>query len=315
MVKVWWRRISYRRAELGWFGAVVFAVACVAAATLARILLGLVGSTLPFATFFPAVLVAALFGGRIAGLLAIPISVIVVWWAFVEPFYEFAKITQVQAANFFLFSVSSLLVVALAFAHRKIVFDLEDQERSRELLFSEVEHRSKNILAVMTSLVRQTVTDRDVAETLIERMRVVADNHDLLDDGDGAPTDLRDLFVAAVQKPYGGKRIVLTGPDVELSADRARSLRLVFHEMATNAVKYGALSEAKGKIRIDWLIGSGTVTILWCEIDGPKVSAPSKYNFGSRLITATLKQMNATLEPTFAETGYCYRISFAQDQD
>ena len=255
MVKVWWRRISYRRVELGWFGAIVFAAACVLAAALARVLLGLVGSTLPFATFFPAVLVAALFGGRVAGLISIPMSVIVVWWAFVEPYYEFNKITPVQAANFLLFTLSSLLVVALAVAHRQIMFDLEDQERSRELLFSEIEHRSKNILAVMTSLVRQTVTDRDVAETLIERMHVVADNHDLLDDSASFPSDLRGLFMAAVQKPYGGKRIVLTGPDVELSADRARSLRLVFHEMATNAVKYGALSEPKGRIAIDWQIG------------------------------------------------------------
>ena len=83
--------------------------------------------------------------------------------------------------------------------------------------------------------------------------------------------------------------------------------------MATNAVKYGALSEPRGKIRIDWLIDAGTVVILWCEEDGPKVAAPSKHNFGSRLITTTLKQMHASLEPTFAETGYCYKISFALD--
>ena len=313
MVKVWWRRISYRRAELGWFGAIAFAAACVAAATLARILLGLVGSTLPFATFFPAVLVAALFGGRIAGLISIPMSVLVVWWAFIEPFYEFGKITQTQGANFFLFTLSGLLVVVLAFAHRQIVFDLEDQERSRELLFGEIAHRSKNILAVMTSLVRQTVKDKDVAETLIERMHIIADNHDLLDESSGPSTDLRGLLVAAVQRSYGGKRVVLTGPDVELSADQARSLNLVFHEMATNAVKYGALSEINGKIRIDWLIGSGMVTILWCEEDGPKVAAPSKHTFGSRLINATLKQMHATLEPNFAKTGYCYKISFAPE--
>ena len=311
MVKVWWRKITYRRAELGWFGAIAFAALCVSAATLARILLGLAGSTLPFATYFPAVLLAALIGGRIAGLIAIPMSVIVVWWAFIEPFYEFNKITPVQGANFFLFALSSLLVVTLAIMHRQIVFDLEDQERSRELLFGEVAHRSKNILAVMTSLVRQTVTDKDVAETLIERMHVMADNHDLLDESGGPSTDLRGLLVAAVQRSYGGKRVILTGPDVELSADRARSLNLVFHEMATNAVKYGALSEINGKITIDWLIGSGTVTLLWSETGGPKVSAPVKYNFGSRLVTATLKQMNATLDPTFAETGYCYKISFA----
>lgn len=313
MVKVWWRRITYRRAELGWFGAIVLAAVCVFAAAVARVLLGLAGSTLPFATFFPAVLIAALFGGRIAGLIAIPMSIVVVWWAFIEPFYEFSKITPVQAANFALFGLSSLLVVTLAIAHRQIVFDLEDQERSRELLFSEIEHRSKNLLAVMTSLVNQTITDKDAAQTLIERMRVVADNHDLLDDSSSFSTDLRDLFVAAVQKPYGGKRIELTGPDVELSADRARSLRLVFHEMATNAVKYGALSEPKGRVKIDWSLDDGAVTINWCEIDGPKVSAPSKYNFGSKLIIATLKQANAKLEPTFAETGYCYRISFARE--
>lgn len=313
MVKVWWRRISYRRAELGWFGAIALASICVIAAAIARVLLGLAGSTLPFATFFPAVLIAALFGGRIAGLTAIPMSILIVWWAFIEPFYAFGKPTPVQAANFFLFALSGLLVVALAIMHRQIVFDLEDQERSRELLFSEIEHRSKNLLAVMTSLVNQTIADKEAAQTLIDRMRVVADNHDLLDDGDGAPTDLRDLFVAAVQKPYGGKRIGLTGPDVALSADRARSLRLVFHEMATNAVKYGALSDAKGRIRIGWSLANGEVVIDWRESDGPKVSAPSKYNFGSRLITATLRQMNAKLEPTFAETGYCYRISFAQD--
>ena len=313
MVKVWWRSISYRRAELGWFGAIVFASACVIAAALARVLLGLVGSTLPFATFFPAVLVAALFGGRVAGLISIPMSVIVVWWAFIEPFYEFSKITPVQAANFLLFTLSSLLVVTLAIMHRQIVFGLEDQERSRELLFSEIAHRSKNIVAVMTSLVRQTVPDKDIAETLIERMHVMADNHDLLDDSGGQPANLRGLLVAAVQRSYGGKRVGLTGPDVELGAGQARSLNLVFHELATNAVKYGALSDINGKIRVDWQIDSGTVTIIWSETDGPKVSAPNKYNFGSKLITATLKQMHATLEPNFAETGYCYKISFARD--
>jgi two-component sensor histidine kinase len=313
MVKVWWRRITYRRAELDWAGAIVFAAACVFAAAIARVLLGWFGSTLAFATFFPAVLVAALFGGRKAGFIAIPLSAVVVWWAFVEPFYSFGKPAIVQAANFAMFALSGVLVVTLAAMHRQIVFDLEDQERSRELPFSEIEHRSKNLLAVMTSLVNQTITDKDAAQTLIERMRVVADNHDLMEDGEGAPTDLRSLFVATVQKPYGGKRIGLSGPDVELSADRARSLRLVFHEMATNAVKYGALSEAGGRIEIGWTVADDTVTIDWREADGPKVSAPGKYNFGSRLITATLKQMNAKLEPTFAETGYRYKISFARD--
>ena len=78
--------------------------------------------------------------------------------------------------------------------------------------------------------------------------------------------------------------------------------------MATNVLKHGALSEPKGKVAVDWRLATHSVDITWCERDGPKTSAPSSYNFGSRLITRTLKQLNAQFEPTFVETGYCYRL-------
>ncbi len=311
MVKVWWRRISYGRADYGWLRSIALALVCVGVATLARMALGLLGSTLAFATFFPAVLVAALFGGRIAGLLAIPFSIVTVWWAFVEPYYQFDKVTPVQAANFILFTLSSLLVVALAFAHRSIVFDIEDKERERDLLVHELEHRNKNSLAVTASLIRQTITDKDEAEGLINRLLVAADNRDLLDDTASHETDLRLFFKSTMQKPYGGDRVALAGPDVVLNEDQARSLRIVFHELTTNALKYGALSVAKGNVAIDWLLDGDTLIIVWRENNGPRVSPPTKYSFGSKLITVTLKQMKATLEPTFAETGYSYKISFA----
>jgi two-component sensor histidine kinase len=284
---------------------------CVAVAVFARALLGLIGSTLYFATFFPAVLICSLIGGRTPGLLAIPLSIIAVWWAFIPPAYAFGPLNPVNLANFVLFALSSLLVVWLAVRHRRNVFALEDREQQRELLVHEIEHRGKNMLAVMTSLVQQTVKDKDVAETLINRMRIAADNRDLLHDPSDNAMSLRDLLTATVCEPYGQDRVVLTGPDVQLNGREARSLRIVFHEMTTNAVKYGALSEPNGRISIDWSNEADKLVIVWCEHDGPKVSAPNKFNFGSKLINVTLKQMNAELEPTFAETGYCYRISFA----
>ncbi len=276
-----------------------------------RALLGLIGSTLYFATFFPAVLICSLIGGRTPGLLAIPLSIIAVWWAFIPPAYAFGPLNPVNLANFVLFALSSLLVVWLAVRHRRNVFALEDREQQRELLVHEIEHRGKNMLAVMTSLVQQTVKDKDVAETLINRMRIAADNRDLLHDPSDNAMSLRDLLTATVCEPYGQDRVVLSGPDVQLNGREARSLRIVFHEMTTNAVKYGALSEPDGRISIDWSNEADKLVIVWCEHDGPKVSAPNKFNFGSKLITVTLKQMNAELEPTFAQTGYCYRISFA----
>lgn len=307
-----WRRLFLQRAELGPALSVALCVVCVALAALARFLLGLLGPTLPFATFFPAVLVSALFGGLSAGLLSIVLSILTVWWAFTGAPFSFPPVDAVQGANFVLFALSSLLVVALALIHRQLLYDVETKEKERQLLVGEIEHRSKNVLAVITSLIRQTVTDKDVADTLIGRMCAVTDTHGLLDDTRKETVTLRALL-AAVGQPYGADRIELNGPDIVLGANRARALRLVFHELATNALKYGALSASQGRIKVSWQCEDGRVGIDWRELDGPKVSAPSQYNFGSRLILTTLKQINAEFEPEFPETGYRYRIAFARE--
>jgi two-component sensor histidine kinase len=111
-----------------------------------------------------------------------------------------------------------------------------------------------------------------------------------------------------------GASISLDGPAVALSELQARNLRLVFHEMATNAAKYGALSEPAGKVGIDWSEDASCLNICWREQGGPKVAAPSQHNFGSKLITRMLIDLDAILEPTFAESGYCYRISIPRQK-
>jgi two-component sensor histidine kinase len=309
-----WRQVFLQRADLGPAASILLCVVCVALAAAARLLLGMLGPTLPFATFFPAVLVSALFGGVSAGLLAIALSILTVWGVFTEPRFAFAAPDSVHAASFTLFGLSSLLVVGLALIHRQLLFAVEAKERERQLLVGEIEHRRKNVLAVMTSLIRQTVMDKDAADTLIGRMCAVADTHGVLDDSSTETASLRALFVAGVERPYGAGRIELNGPDVQLSANHARALRLVIHELATNALKYGALSTPAGKIAVTWQLEDGRLRIGWREYDGPKVAPPAKFNFGSRLIRTTLKQIGAELEPAFPETGYCYRILFTQDQ-
>lgn len=306
-----WRRLFLQRVELGPVASIALCVVCVVLAALARLLLGILGPTLPFATFFPAVLVSALFGGLSAGLLAIVLSILTVWWAFTDTPFSFSAMNTVDTANFVVFGLSGLLVVALALIHRELLFAVEAKEKERQLLVGEIEHRSKNVLAVITSLIRQTVKDTDVAETLIGRMCAVADTHGLLDDTRREEVTLRALL-SAVGQPYGADRIELSGPDIVLSANHARALRLVIHELATNALKYGALSAPQGKVKVTWMLDGERVHIDWRELDGPKVAPPSEYNFGSRLISTTLQQINAEFEPAFPETGYCYRIVFAQ---
>jgi two-component sensor histidine kinase len=305
-----WRHLLDPRRELSWPGSIILCIVCALAATLARIGLGLLfGPTLPFATFFPAVLVSALFGGVVAGLLAILLSIILVWWAIVPPIYEFNPITPDMAANFCLFALSSLVVVWLAVRHRQLRTSVEENDRERQLLVGELQHRSKNILTVVISLIRQTVKDKDTSETLINRVKAVTDTQNILDEAKASSFRalLEEVLFACRD------RVELKGPNVDLDQAKTRTMRLVFHEMMTNAIKHGALSDERGRITIDWSL-EDVLTIDWCELNGPKVAAPNQYNFGSRLITQMLRRLNAEFKPRFPATGYCYHIEIPIDR-
>jgi two-component sensor histidine kinase len=299
-----WKRLLDPRFELGWPGSIILCIICVVIATAARIALGaLFGPTLPFATYFPAVLIAALFGGVTIGLLSIPLSVVAVWWAIDAPVYEFSPITPVELANFSLFSLSSLVVVWLALRYRRLLEHLAQQEQERKLLVGELEHRGKNVIAVVIALIRQTVKDKQTSETLINRVMAVTSTQGIVDEA-GA-TDLHALLEEVLF--VCRDRVKLEGPKVELNESTTRAMRLIFHEMLTNAIKHGALADERGRITVDWSLGD-FLTIDWCELDGPKVTPPVKYNFGSRLITRMLTQLDAEFEPRFPETGYCYKM-------
>lgn len=311
-MRVWWQRFVSHKVQLNWLGSLVFALFCVGAATLARFLLGwLIGTNLAFAAYFPAVLFATLFGGVLTGYLAIGFSIVIAWWAFTAPYFVFFPIAMVDVANIVVFALSSLMVVWLAATHRALVAKYEAQDQERALLAGEIQHRSRNILATVDVLVRKTIPDQELGQTLIKRIHAAVSTDNVLDDRRGVPT-LRGLLALELAQKYG-PQIELEGPDVILSSPIARGLQLVFHEMATNALKYGALSEMDGRVSVKWSQQEKVVTIIWCENDGPKVAAPSKYNFGSKLILGTLKQMCAEFEPTFPETGYCYKIVVRTD--
>ncbi|ACF02318.1 signal transduction histidine kinase [Rhodopseudomonas palustris TIE-1] len=288
---------------------VAVAAACVGSATAFRLMLGLLlGPTLIFAAFYPAVLVSSLIGGPIAGLGAVALSVISVWWGLSEPFFQFGRVSSDQATDLALFVASSVLVVWLASVHRRVLCELSDKEAERVLLAREVQHRSQNVIAGVSSLVRQTVKDREAAEILIRRMSLMASSDSLLEKPKGSSGSLKELLRETVCKAFGD-RVALAGDDLTLRPDQSRSLALVFHELTTNALKYGALSNGEGRVRIEWTQTAIDLTINWQECDGPAVAAPSRYNFGAKLIIATLGRIDGRLEPKYPPSGYCYRIT------
>jgi len=165
----------------------------------------------------------------------------------------------------------------------------------QQLMINELNHRVKNTLVVVQSLARhslRSVTDPASIENGLnqfnDRLYTLASAHDLLTRRNWEGADLGELLAEAL-KPYASQ-ISLEGPPVPLVPNAAVALAMIFHELATNASKYGALSADSGKISVSWSLGGRTqLTITWRERGGPPVAPPHRSGFGSRLIAASLK--------------------------
>ncbi len=163
----------------------------------------------------------------------------------------------------------------------------------QQLMINELNHRVKNTLATVQSLARQSLgrpADTPGLPAFNERLMALARAHDLLTQSVWQGADLQDILGQTLE-PYID-RTVLAGPPVALSPNAALALSMVFHELATNALKYGALSTPEGTVAVVWHVDPTAphrVTLHWEERGGPTVSTPSRSGFGSRLIAASLK--------------------------
>lgn len=195
---------------------------------------------------------------------------------------------------------------------------LRDRTREREqadrqrLLMHELGHRMKNTLAVVQSIVSQSLRNAtsldDALEKLQSRIAAYSKAHDILLQKDWVSATLGNIVDAARMNIGldGSERISSTGPDVELGPQAALSFSLVLHELLTNASKYGALSNAEGRVEIRWRIERREATDFlvasWREVGGPGIPNvhPSRKGFGSRLIVSSLRaygEANVSYEP------------------
>jgi light-regulated signal transduction histidine kinase (bacteriophytochrome)/CheY-like chemotaxis protein len=183
-------------------------------------------------------------------------------------------------------------------------------EHRRRVLNDELNHRVKNIIALVKSIALQTGAHAssvaDYSASLEGRLRALAYAHDQsLGGGSG---DLSTLVEAeASLHRYGSSpdRVVATGPRVRLDDRTFGVLALVIHEMMTNAAKYGALSTPTGRLALDWdLNPAGDCEIIWQETGGPTVSAPTRDGFGTKLIESTVAyDLGGSAEVEYAPSG------------
>ncbi|ANY84217.1 hypothetical protein BB934_38950 (plasmid) [Microvirga ossetica] len=217
-----------------------------------------------------------------------------------------------QADVEFLRSYANLLGAAIE--RLRVVDQLRAAVKDRDLLIDELNHRVKNTLTTVQSIASQTLRnapDLDHASSAIEsRLIALSQVHNVLTDQSWADVGLHDIVAQAVE-PYrsrGEDRIHVQGPPIQIPPRMALALAMALQELATNAVKYGALSNGTGQIRVHWkLNGASTpdrLHLMWKETDGPPVHKPARRGFGTRLIERSLAHdLNGDVRIEFASAG------------
>jgi PAS domain S-box-containing protein len=182
-------------------------------------------------------------------------------------------------------------------------------EEGRMLLIHELNHRVKNTLATVQSIASQTLragdVPRAVQQTLEARLFSLARVHDALTEENWKGADLTDIVQRALAPFRAHKgRFALHGLDVSLEPKTALAIAMVLHELVTNAIKYGALSNEKGHVSLKWSKLRGVLTLRWIESGGPAVMPPEKRGFGSRLIERGLThELGGTAKISYFKSG------------
>lgn len=201
-----------------------------------------------------------------------------------------------------------------------VVFDITERKKSEEhvqLLLREVNHRSKNMLSVVSAIARQTKAPsrEEYVKRFSERIHALAASHDLLSSKQWQAIAMTELVNAQLAH-FGsliGTRVTIDGPAVGLSATGAQFLGMVVHELATNAAKHGALSDQLGRVSLSWdIVRMATANwfkVTWIESDGPPVVPPSQRGYGSTVIkTMAELSLDGCVALDFAPSGLVWRL-------
>ncbi len=191
----------------------------------------------------------------------------------------------------------------------------KDRETHMHLLMREVTHRSKNLLAIIQAMARQTVKDSlsatEFEERFSARLRGLAVSHDLLAAKDWHGAAIEDLvrWQLASVLDKAPARVAINGPMLVLKPEAAQNIGLAFNELATNAMRFGALSGETGQVAVDWSLDAADVEprrfhIGWRETGGPQVSPPRRYGFGHKVMERlAARALDGTVSLTFGTAG------------
>lgn len=288
---------------------------------------------LPWLLFVPVVLLLGLLAGRGAGIYSALLSTLLAALSIASPHEPF-WLSGAQWLASLLFVLVAIGVVLLsselrAAFRRTILYASEredalarllERDRQRELLQRELSHRMKNLLTIVQAVVQQTLrqsTDMKSASDAIGfRLAALGNAANILTASEWSAADLHSIADAALAIHDGkANRVSLRGPHVRFNSQVSMALALTFHELVTNAMKYGALSNDTGTVDLSWSVERGAKSeemrfrLVWRESGGPEVRQPTRQGFGTRLIERSLRSYlwgDATIE--YHPAGLVFRI-------
>jgi two-component sensor histidine kinase len=298
----------------GWHGisdvsplaSIGFAASCLAVATAARWGLAQIRPDVFFTPYIPAVFFATALGGLRTGVLtafaggALGVAV------------NFGNATADPARIILLlifWAVCGLTIWgvehyrSIVMQQRQISRRLLEEESYRKLVVEELQHRLKNKSSTIHAVLHQVLENEpQVWASIDNRIRALSATDDLIARVDGTGCDIKDLLLSELG-PYGHVRFNLNGEPLFLPAKLAVSLALIFHELATNAGKYGAFSSARGLLQVSWTLSEDRLNLTWDETEGPAVENIGAAGFGTKLLRSALLSFDGRTEIAFLKSG------------
>jgi len=271
----------------------------------------------PFLTIYPAIIVAALIGGRGPGFLAAILAGGSQWTWFIPVLHWFAVASYALDATICVMLIDYInRTLDLLLAH----IDREKQAKQHQsILAKELHHRIQNLFTVIQGVIRFSLPGDGIVqvaalrECLMDRLQSMSAANRAITDSMGDGVHLRDLIGGEIrgfetQFEIGGNGQLLLG------AQLTQDLSLILHELVTNALKYGALSAPQGRVslRLDW--ADGVLTFTWQERGGPPVAEPKGSGFGSRILGTFARSFSRKVEASYAPAGLRYTLQIESDQ-
>jgi two-component sensor histidine kinase len=288
-----------------------FAAGCLVLSTIARWGIAQIRPDVFFTPYLPAVFLAAAVGGARIGIATAiaggALGAAVNFGSVVADSARFALLLMFWAVcGFAIWGVEHYRTIVAQ--QRENSKRLIKEEEYRKLLVEELQHRLKNKTSTIHAVLHQVLQDQpQIWGSIDRRLRALSATDDMIARLDGSGCDIKDMLHSELG-PYGHVRFTLNGDSLFLPAKLAVSLALIFHELATNAGKYGAFSAASGMLQVSWSVTDDNpdipwLKISWDETEGPTVENVGPAGFGTKLLQSALRSFDGKTEVSFLKTG------------